>query len=151
MMVAHCHVATVPPLFQTAHATVHVIDPCGLELRGRFSATSCSIPTKEEETVNVWPQEVRVFSACDSTWSVFLVPILCLPGETAVVCNVNEALPGCVNGFNLMLLFYWVLRSSMSLFRSCGAFFWYVGVWCSGRGGDWVQRQECECFNEMLT
>ncbi len=101
MMVAHCHVATVPPLFQSAHATAHVINPAASDW-GKVldSATCCRIPTKEEEeTVNVWPQKLRVFSACDTMWSVFLVPILCLPGETAVVCNVNEAPPDCVNGF----------------------------------------------------
>lgn len=38
------------------------------------------------------------FSACDMMWTVFVVQILCLPCETAVVCNVNEALPGRVNG-----------------------------------------------------
>lgn len=90
MMVARYHVATVPPLFQPAHATVHVI-------KVSDSARCCRIST--EETVNLWPQKVRIFSACETTWSVFRVSILCLPAETAVVCNVNEAPQGCVNDF----------------------------------------------------
>ena len=100
MMVAHCHVATVPPLFHSAHATVHVIDPAALSLRPLLGQC-CRIPTKEEETVNLRspPAPPETVSAGDTTRSVFLVPLLCLPGETAVVCNVNEALPGCVNGF----------------------------------------------------
>lgn len=53
---------------------------------------------KEQETVDLWPQKLSFLSACDTVWTVFLVQSLRLPGETAVVCNVNEAPPGCVHG-----------------------------------------------------
>lgn len=41
MMVAHYHVATVPPLFQNAHAIARVS-------KVSHSATSCRIPNEEE-------------------------------------------------------------------------------------------------------
>ena len=73
--------------------------PRGLWLRQNLGL--CRVPTNEEETVNLWPHKLRVF-LCLWHNVVSLSSTNCVspsPGETAVVCNVNEALPGCVNGF----------------------------------------------------
>lgn len=70
-------------------------------------------------------------------------PVSPLVDETSVVCDVYEAVPGGVSRFLLKtfgLSFSWVV----SLCRSCGAFFWYVGLWCIGRGRE--GKGLCECF-----
>lgn len=67
-----------------------------------WSHSACEQPprplTNKRERLFISDPQKQSFSACDMMWTVFVVQILCLPCETAVVCNVNEALPGCVNG-----------------------------------------------------
>lgn len=104
-MMELCHVATAPPLFRSAHATVHVMG-LGFVTWAKFGQHKLLLQNshKKRKRLLIWFHKLRVFSACDTTRSVFLVPILCVPGKTALVCDVNEALPGC-QWFYLMLLF----------------------------------------------
>lgn len=153
VMVAHCHVATVPPVFRSSHAAMHVINPA--------ASTWGKIP----EQRNVLQKRKRLLisdlqklsSRClwhntDSLSSTNLVS----PCETAVVCNVNEALPGCVIGFYLTLLF--LLSPSLGQWVCLEAVVPSFGMWgfdvVEGRGGEGrvgrrgngYKEGVCECF-----
>lgn len=62
-----------------------------------------------------------------------------LVAETSVVCDTNEALPGGESRWFCLKPFVSSFSRLVSLCRSCGAFFWYVGlrciwVWEGGQG-----------------
>lgn len=157
VMVAHCHVATVPPVFRSSHAAMHVINPAA-STWGKIPEQR-NVLQKRKRLLISDPQKLSSRCLWHNTVSLSSTNLVS-PCETAVVCNVNEALSRLCHWvlFNAFV-FVESFSRSMSLFRSCGAFFWYVGVRCSGRegrvgwgGGVMATRRECvNVSNEMLT
>lgn len=149
VMVAHCHVATVPPVFRSAHAAMHVINPA--------ASTWGKIPEQRnvlQKRKRLLISDLQKLSSCclwHNTVSLSSTNLVS-PCETAVVCNVNEALPGCVIGFYLTLLF--LLSPSLGQWVCLEAVVPSFGMWgfdvVEGRvgwgGGVMTTRSVCECF-----
>lgn len=93
-IVAHSHAATVPPLFSGC-PLVHVINPSE---EGETAVPPNPPPTPSPISLPLTP--------CGQSFS-YQFPRL--PGETAVVCNVNEAPFRLCRWFNLLL--FVLLRS----------------------------------------